>query len=146
MHGAHRLTIRGIRSGDPRGRDPDISEPTIEGLIKLLPESRRTLGLFSSEGGSFIGGHAMSDDAKLRSAARLSALWDGEPIDRIRSTGEAMVMVGRRVALHLMAQPEASLGFLADRTLRDQGLLSRILVAAPSPTAGGRCSAKSGSL
>lgn len=115
-----------------------VTEPTIEGLIRLLPESQPTLGLFSSEGGSFIGGHAMSDDAKLRSAARLSALWDGEPIDRVRSTGDAIVMDGKRVALHLMAQPDAARGFLADRTLRDQGILSRLLIAAPESAAGSR--------
>lgn len=80
----------------------------------------------------------MSDDSKLRSAARLSSLWDGEPIDRVRSLGDASVLVGRRLALHLMAQPETSLKFLNDRTLRDQGLLSRVLIAAPAPSAGGR--------
>ena len=111
-----------------------VSEPTVEGLVKLLADSHPTIGLFSSEGGSFLGGHAMADDAKLRSAARLSALWDGEPIDRIRSVGDASVLVGRRVALHLMAQPEAAMKFLADTTLRDQGLLSRILIGAPDPS------------
>lgn len=49
-----------------------------------------------------------------------------------------MVLPGRRVAMHLMAQPEVSSAFLSDRLLLDQGLLSRILVSAPATEAGRR--------
>ncbi len=115
-----------------------MTEPTVEGLVKLLADSPPTVGLFSSEGGSFLGGHALSDEARLRSGARLSSLWDGEPIDRVRSGDGSTVIVGRRVALHLMAQPDAAARFLSDPTLRDQGLLSRFLISSPAPTAGTR--------
>jgi hypothetical protein len=128
--------------GDPPAKPPlpilIVTEPTVEGLVKLLADSQPTIGLFSSEGGSFIGGHAMSDEARLRSAARLSSLWDGEPIDRVRSGDGASVIVGKRLSLHLMAQPEIAAAFLSDETLRDQGLLSRVLVSAPAGTAGTR--------
>jgi hypothetical protein len=40
--------------------------------------------------------------------------------------------------MHLMVQHEAAAQFLADQTLRDQGLLSRVLVAAPESIAGTR--------
>jgi hypothetical protein len=115
-----------------------VTEPTVEGLVKLLADSQPTVGLFSSEGGSFIGGHAMSDEARIRSAARLSSLWDGEPIDRVRSGDGASVIVGKRLAMHLMAQPGIAAAFLSDDTLRDQGLLSRVLISAPAGTAGTR--------
>jgi hypothetical protein len=115
-----------------------VTEPTVEGLVKLLADSHPTIGLFSSEGGSFIGGHAMSDEARIRSAARLSSLWDGEPIDRVRSGDGVSVIVGKRLSLHLMAQPGIAAGFLSDDTLRDQGLLSRFLISAPAGTAGTR--------
>lgn len=144
---AHKDNMGAIRAAlDELGPEPVrpkqpilvVSEPTIEGLIKLLADALPTIGLFSSEGGSFLGGHAMSEEAKLRSAARLSSLWDGEPIDRIRAGEAANVLVGRRLALHLMAQPEAAAIFLNDPVLRDQGLLSRLLIAAPEPRAGTR--------
>ena len=37
------------------------------------------------EGGQFIGGHGMTPEAMLRTAAGLSCLWDGEPIKRVRA-------------------------------------------------------------
>jgi hypothetical protein len=52
--------------------------------------------------------HGMSDDAKLRTAAGLSFLWDGEPLNRMRAGDGAMVMPGRRLAIHLMAQPDVA--------------------------------------
>jgi hypothetical protein len=44
-------------------------EPTLEGLHKLFATGHPALGLFSDEGGSFIGGHAMSDENRLRTIA-----------------------------------------------------------------------------
>jgi uncharacterized protein DUF3987 len=38
----------------------------------------------------------------------------------------------------MMVQPEASAEFLSNATLRDQGLLSRLLVASPNSLAGSR--------
>ena len=128
--------------GDPPARPIHptllVSEPTVEGLVKFLANSHPTVGLFSSEGGSFLGGHSMNDELRLRSAARLSSLWDGEPIDRVRSVDGMTVITGKRVALHLMAQPEAAAKFVADPTLKDQGLLSRFLMSAPASNAGTR--------
>jgi hypothetical protein len=49
-------------------------EPTFEGLCKLFAIGHPSLGLFATEGGQFIGGHGMKDDAKLRNAAGLSDL------------------------------------------------------------------------
>ena len=44
-------------------------EPTYEGLCKLLAVGQPSVGIFAAEGGQFIGGHGMADDAKLRTAA-----------------------------------------------------------------------------
>ena len=38
-------------------------EPTFEGLCKLFAVGQPSLGIFATEGGQFIGGHGMSDDA-----------------------------------------------------------------------------------
>ena len=114
------------------------SDPTVEGLCKLLHAGLPSIGVFSAEGGRFLGGHGMSDDAALRTAAGLSLFWDGSPVDRVRSGDGASKLFGRRVALHLMAQPRATFAWLSNPVLRDQGLFSRCLVAYPQSTAGTR--------
>ncbi|HXH00241.1 MAG TPA: YfjI family protein [Sphingomicrobium sp.] len=113
-------------------------EPTLEGLHKYLAIGQPSMGLFSDEGGMFVGGVGMSKENVLKSAAGFSHLWDGAPVKRLRSLDGATVLFGRRVSLHLMLQPEAATRWLADETLRDQGLFSRLLVAAPSSLAGTR--------
>jgi hypothetical protein len=60
-------------------------EPTLEGLHKLYAGGHPALGLFSDEGGSFIGGHSMAEENRLRTVAGLSSLWDAAPI-RARSS------------------------------------------------------------
>lgn len=114
------------------------SDPTVEGLCKLLHAGLPSIGVFSAEGGRFLGGHGMSEDTALRTAAGLSLFWDGSPVDRVRSGDGASKLFGRRVALHLMAQPMAAFKWLSNPVLRDQGLFSRCLVAYPQSTAGKR--------
>ena len=53
------------------------SEPTFEGLERLFPTGQPSMGVFSAEGGQYIGGHGMREEAKLRTAAALSSMWDG---------------------------------------------------------------------
>jgi len=113
-------------------------EPTYEGVCKLLAVGQPSIGIFAAEGGQFVGGHGMADDAKLRTAAGLSALWDGEPIKRVRALDGFMVLPGRRVAMHLMAQPDVAAIWFGDRLLIEQGLLSRVLLTAPEPASGTR--------
>jgi hypothetical protein len=113
-------------------------EPTIEGLVKAWSSAPAALGIFTAEGGQFIGGHGMSQDHRLKSAAGYSGIWDGQPIKRIRSMDGVSILNGRRLSMHLMVQDEAAAQFLSDDLLRDQGLLSRVLVAAPDSIAGTR--------
>lgn len=114
-------------------------EMTIEGLFKAMPRAHPSLGLFSAEGGQFVGGHGMSTDNRLRTAAALSSLWDGGTIKRIRAGDGVSILKGRRLSVHIMIQPDVATAFLTDPLLRDQGLLSRLLVAAPCSIAGTRC-------
>lgn len=113
-------------------------EPTFEGYCILTANGHPALGLFSAEGGSFIGGFGMSQDQRLKTAAGLSSVWDGEPIKRVRAGDGAVTLAGRRLSLHLMAQPDVAAQLVNDELLRSQGLLSRILVSAPPSTAGTR--------
>jgi hypothetical protein len=80
----------------------------------------------------------MSADHRLKTAATYSAIWDGQPLKRVRAGDGVTVLHGRRLSMHLMVQHEAAAQFLADPLLRDQGLLSRMLVAAPDSIAGRR--------
>jgi hypothetical protein len=113
-------------------------EPTFEGLCKLYATGMPMLGIFSDEGGQFVGGHGLSADNRLRTITGLSSLWDGSPIKRVRVTDGVSVLPGRRLAVHLMMQPDVASMLLSDPVLKDQGFLSRILVASPVGVAGTR--------
>lgn len=113
-------------------------DPTVEGLVKAWVSAPASLGIFSAEGGQFIGGHGMTAEHRLKTAATYSAMWDGQPVKRVRAGDGVTVLLGRRLSVHLMVQHEAAAQFLGDPLLRDQGLLSRMLVAAPESLAGSR--------
>jgi hypothetical protein len=114
------------------------TEPTFEGLCKQFPTHHPSLGIFNNEGGQFIGGHGMKEENKLKTATGLSALWDGEPIRRVRAGDGAAIFPGRRVTGHIMAQPNVASILFNDALLQGQGILSRFLVVAPESTAGTR--------
>jgi len=143
-HKGDRAAIKsGLDALEPEPKTPltphlVCSEPTFEGLCKLFVVGQPGLGLFSTEGGQFIGGHAMKQENKLATAAGLSGLWDGEPIRRIRAGDGALLLPGRRLTAHLMVQPDVATTLFGDRLLEDQGFLSRMLVSAPESTAGSR--------
>ena len=91
----------------------------------------------STEGAQLLQGHGFTDDTKRRSAATFSLFWDGEPIRRGRAGAADIIHIkDRRLALHVMIQPDGARTFLSDPVLRDQGLPSRILLAAPATMAG----------
>jgi hypothetical protein len=153
--GAQHKKIENDRSLDRPGREAQLSalgnppiepikplltapEPTVEALAKHWSILPGALGLFSAEGGQMTGGHGFGPDHRLKTAATLSTLWDGAGIRRLRAGDGITDLPGRRLALHLMVQPDVATAFLSERILRDQGLLSRMLVAAPESLAGKR--------
>lgn len=111
-------------------------EGTIEGLIALLIE-RPFASIFSGEGGMFLGGHAMSDDAAIRTMTTINTLWDGAPIKRLRA-GKATYAPGRRASLSLAVQRSVAAILLGNASARDNGLLARMLLAEPATTIGTR--------
>ena len=112
--------------------------PLFEGLFRLLRDGRPSMGLFSDEAGTFIGGHALNDDNKLKMAAGLSSLWDGKPLDRVRGGDGASSLRGRRVCAHLMAQPGVAAKLFSDGLMIEQGIISRFLACYPESTRGTR--------
>lgn len=111
---------------------------TAEGLYKLLAVGLPSVGVFTDEAAVVFGGHGMSDEAIRRTAGSLCKLWDRGELDRIRSGDGATKLYGRRLAMHLMAQPVIAERALSDDVLSGQGFLARCLLAWPQSTAGTR--------
>ncbi|MDD5461957.1 MAG: YfjI family protein [Methylococcales bacterium] len=115
-----------------------VTEPTVEGLFKLLAVGQPSVGLFSDEAGLLIGGHAMNSDNALKTMARLCKFWDGASFDRVRSGDGSGSLYGRRLAMHQQAQPDVMAKLLSDPMANGQGFLARCLVAWPESTIGSR--------
>lgn len=113
-------------------------EPTFEGLCRLLAEGTGLAGVFSSEGGQFIGGHGMKEEEKRKTGSNVSSVWDGLPIKRVRGGDGIQILAHRRVSMNLMVQPGMAAAFLGDTVLQDQGLFARFLVASPASRMGRR--------
>jgi len=111
-------------------------EPTYEGLVKAFVSGWPSTGLFSDEGGRFIGGYGMDPKTQLKTIAGLSKLWDGSPITRTRGGDGNILLYGRRLSLHLMMQPEVSDLLFGNSLLTAQGILSRCLVTQPQSRIG----------
>ena len=114
------------------------SEPTLQGLIKVLANGQPSMGLFSDEGGSFVGGYSLSKENRTKSGADLSRLWDANTVQQVRSGDGVIVVRGKRISLHLMLQPEMAKTLLSDDILKDQGLFGRFLVSFPEGKSGSR--------
>lgn len=127
----------------PPSADRTVTEPTFEGLTRLFAEGQPSLGIFADEGGQFIGGHAMNSDNRLKTLTALNDLWQGNPIRRTRAGDGAYTLYGRRLAVHLMIQPEVARGLLADGTATGTGFLPRFLITEPLSTIGTRLSSLS---
>ncbi|MBD1399435.1 DUF3987 domain-containing protein [Pelovirga terrestris] len=134
----HHLMALGAEPFPPLGGQIITEEPTYEGIFKLLETGRPSIGIFSAEGGRFIGGHAMGKDNQLKTATGLSSLWDGSPMTRTRGGDGSGVLYGRRCSLHLMLQPNIASDLFSNQLLIGQGLLSRCLATYPESTIGRR--------
>jgi hypothetical protein len=115
-----------------------VSEPTSEALQRQLAHGLPSIGLINDEAGQLLGGFAMSSEKKLGTLTTLSRLWDRGEFDRVRVGDGSGTYYGRRLTLHLMAQPVVASMLLADPLAREQGFLARCLVSFPQSTAGTR--------
>ena len=132
------LALLGPEPKEPLKPLLTFPEPTYQGLHKHLERGQASVGIFSAEGGQFIGGHAMREENKMETAAGFNAFWDGSSLKRVRSMDGTSSLFGRRLSMHLMAQPETALKLMTDRQLEDQGFLARVLVCYPVSTQGNR--------
>lgn len=135
------LEALGPEPAAPPSADRTVTEPTFEGLTRLFATGQPSLGLFSDEGGQFLGGHAMSADNRQKTLAALNDLWQGNPIRRTRAGDGHATLYGRRLAVHLMVQPGVARKFMADPLAADSGFLPRFLICEPPSTIGTRMQA-----
>ena len=68
------LAALGSEPDAPPSADRTVTEPTFEGLTKLFAHGQPSLGLFSDEGGQFLGGHAMNSKNRQKTLAALNDL------------------------------------------------------------------------
>lgn len=115
-----------------------FSDFTLEGLVKHFERGTPSIGLFSDEAGSILGGFSMKRENRLRFFAGLSKLWGGQPLDHTRASLPAKTHPGKRVSAHFMVQPGSAKDFLSDPVLTDQGLGARFLAVWPTSTMGTR--------
>jgi hypothetical protein len=115
-----------------------IADPTPEALTQHLKDGRPMAGVFTAEGGLLIGGAAFTDESRMRTAALFNTLWDGDPIRRSRIGTGTTFLPGRRCSAHIMLQPVVADRLFGDSMLDGIGLTARILMVAPSSTAGTR--------
>lgn len=135
------LDALGPEPAPPPSIDRTVTEPTFEGLTKLFAHGQPSLGLFSDEGGQFLGGHAMNSENRQKTLAAFNDLWQGNPIRRTRSGDGHATLYGRRLAVHLMVQPGVARAFLSDPAAADTGFLPRFLMCEPPSAIGTRMQA-----
>ena len=116
------------------------ADMTVEGVLKEWARKtfRATQALTTSEGGMFVSGAAMTNDMRLRTVATLCSLWDCEMLTKVRAGDGVLIAGEKRLVLHFMIQPNFVPELLGDPVLRQQGFLSRLLIAWPRSRIGFR--------
>jgi len=116
------------------------SDATIEGVVRHFISALPILGIYSSEGGAFFGGHSMSKDNVTKAIALFSQGWDGAPLGMMRAdplTG-VFKLYNKRLSINLMIQPVILEKVLSDPLLTAQGFIPRFLLCQPESTMGTR--------
>ena len=134
--------MAGKKKGDDEPSKPSpksltTSNATIEGISRLL-KYQSHIGIFSAEGGEMLGGHSLRDDKRSSGLAFYLKGWSGESLDSLRGGDGLTVLLGRRMAMHVLVQPVLLGALLGDPLAQGQGLLARCLIAQPDTLAGHR--------
>lgn len=106
---------------------------TIEGLRRSFAEGVSSQGIFSTEAGAVLAGHAMSAEQRTKTAANLCGMWDRGHISVLRAAGGRTERYGVRLSVHMLLQPAALGDVLGDETLAGIGFWPRFLLAWPAP-------------
>jgi hypothetical protein len=74
------LALLGPEPEEPLDPTLTATDFTYEGMVRCLRRGQPVYGVIGSEGGQFLGGHGMADEAKLRTITGMSSVWDGKSI------------------------------------------------------------------
>ncbi len=109
------------------------SDLTIEGLRRSFAEGVASQGIFSTEAGAVLAGHAMTAENRIKTTASLCGLWDRGHLSVVRGGGGRTERYGVRLSAHLLIQPAALGDVLSDDALSGIGFWPRFLLAWPAP-------------
>ena len=115
-----------------------ITNMTSEALNQQLNIGLPYAGVFSDESGSLIGGYSMSKDHLLKTLSDFSSLWGGSDEIRVRVGSGLTNTQGKRLSMHLMAQPDVARILLGKRIAHTQGFFPRLLICWPETLRGTR--------
>ena len=119
-----------------------VGGQSTQGITRQLREGMPSLGLFSDEGGKFLGGWGMKSENRMGTMAALNDAWQGTDISVSLAGEGSYTLYGRRLSIHLMVQPLIARNLLADPLAGDTGLLPRFLICEPPSTIGTRLQSK----
>ena len=109
------------------------ADVTIEGLRRSFQKGLPSQGIFSTEAGTMLAGHAMNPENRVKSAAALCGLWDKGHLSVSRVGTGRLEKFGLRLSAHLLVQPAAVIEALTDDGLAAIGFWPRFLLAWPAP-------------
>jgi hypothetical protein len=132
------LEALGAEPSEPIEHLLTISDPTIEGIFDLLDKGRPSIGLMTDEGGKVLGGYGMNKDNRMKSISIYSSFWDGNPANQVRRTSKTKTLYGKRLAMHILVQPEIAQNLFCDGLSQNQGFLPRMLITYPESKIGTR--------
>lgn len=128
------------KKGEPADAPPVApyrlcADATIEGLRRSFEEGVASQGVFSTEAGAVLSGHAMTPENRTKTASTLCGLVDRGHLSVVRAGAGRTERYGVRISAHLLLQPAALGDVLADETLAGIGFWPRFLLAWPAPLA-----------
>jgi hypothetical protein len=110
-----------------------VQDPTAQSILVDLPGARNgCMALFLDEGAVFLGSYSLGKEHALGMIGILSKLWDGSTITVSRKTSGRHVIDRKRFAVMVASPLAPFIGLLGSATVRQQGVLSRALFAAPA--------------
>lgn len=117
-----------------------LNDETPESLASRLVKEWPSVGIVSSEAGSFFGSHGMGKDSIMRNLAFYNVMWDGGTHSIGRRTSESFTVKGARLTATLQVQDATLREFhnKSGQLSRGTGFYARFLIAWPDSTQGTR--------
>lgn len=132
-----------INNPKPVDKKLITSDATIERILdKYVIDGIKNLSWTSSEAGKFFGGHTMQTDTQVSACGNITALYDGQAVNRERSQRNTDIWQTTaydcRFTFDLSGQPIVIEAAFSDALIVEQGLLPRFLLSCEPTLQGSR--------